>query len=136
MTVKLPQPCPEVNPFAQDCALFAHFLRHFGQVRYSTDMTETATEPLVEVSLNDIVTSEIRAQLGRRKMPDSRLATSIGMARGTLSKRLSSHAPWRLNELERVAWAFDMNPMQLFKLVELNVFNRQVDDLVTKGTKK
>lgn len=61
-------------------------------------------------TLRDTVSAELRAELGRRRMSQQRLADLLGEGQWWVSKRLTNQNPFTLEDLERIAIALDLPP--------------------------
>lgn len=66
----------------------------------------TRTVPMGEQTAT--LAANIRAEMGRRKMSQSDLATAVGMSQPGISKRLGGTVPWTFPELIAVAQVFDV----------------------------
>lgn len=58
-------------------------------------------------SLNDTVTAEVRAELGRQRMSGAELAKRLGVSGVWVSRRLSGHSPLTTDDLEAIAVILD-----------------------------
>ena len=52
---------------------------------------------------SEIVAAEVRAELARRKIPQSGLVSVLGMSEVSVSRRLRGETPFDINELVAVA---------------------------------
>lgn len=52
---------------------------------------------------SEIVAAEVRAELARRKIPQSGLVSVLGMSEVSISRRLRGETPFDVNELVAVA---------------------------------
>ena len=52
---------------------------------------------------SEIVAAEVRAELARRKIPQSGLVAVLGMSEVSVSRRLRGETPFDINELVAVA---------------------------------
>jgi len=64
-------------------------------------------------ALNEAVTGEIRAHLGRRRWKASELARKLGENEMWLSRRLRGSQPMTLSDIERICAALQVSPADL-----------------------
>ena len=72
-------------------------------------ITQSGSNPV----LSSQVAAEIRAWMGRREIRQTQLAASLGVTDQWLSMRLKGRTPIDLNELQRIAWALDVQVVDL-----------------------
>lgn len=72
------------------------------------------TSPVREaVSLNEAAAAEVRSLLGRRQMRQSVLARRLGETEVWVSRRLRGIQTMSLSDIERIAQALDLEPVEL-----------------------
>lgn len=57
--------------------------------------------------------ANVRAEAARRRWSGRRLATELGVSPSWMSARLAGERHWRLSDVERIAAAWDVDPLQL-----------------------
>ena len=79
------------------------------------------------------VAAELRAHLARRRMSGRRLAKLLGESQTWVSRRLAGQVPLDTDDLEKIAEALDLTPMELLAGVPFvpTVHRRPVTDRVT-----
>lgn len=59
--------------------------------------------PAMEVSYNEHVSAEIRAEMARQRLSQLELARRLRWSRAALSRRITGSTGWSLDEVEAVA---------------------------------
>lgn len=59
------------------------------------------------------ISSAVRAEMGRRKLPLYKLAEPLGLSRPTVSGRINGHTPFTSDELDAVARFLGMSTYEL-----------------------
>lgn len=63
--------------------------------------------------VNEAVAAIVRAEMARRKITQLVIADALGVSNAAVSRRLSGHVPWDVNELVVVADVLGMDPRDL-----------------------
>lgn len=63
--------------------------------------------------LNERVSREVRALMGRHEISQARLAAWLGVNQTAVSARLRGATEWKIKEIERVAEGFGVHPAAL-----------------------
>ena len=69
--------------------------------------------------LQDSVTAEVRAELGRQNHSQRDLARALGWSEVRLSRRLRGSVPWSLGDVEKIAAELDVPVSRLLDPKEL-----------------
>lgn len=64
-------------------------------------------------SLNELAVTNVRALLGARRESIDQLASSSGIPKSTLNRRLHLKSPFTLEEIESISVHFKVNPSSL-----------------------
>lgn len=67
---------------------------------------------MAEPVVTERVAANVRAEMGRRRFTQTKLAGTLGVSQMFLSRRLGGHVPFDLQELERIAAALEI-PVEL-----------------------
>lgn len=73
----------------------------------------TKTRASSSIKLDELVSGEIRAWMGRRRLNQSTLADALGERQQWVSRRLSGSVPMSLDDVERIAEALDVSAFDL-----------------------
>src|SRR5215207_3598518 len=65
-------------------------------------------------ALRDVVAEEVRGHMGRQRLSIHRLGQATGLSERYLSRRLSARLSLNLDDLDAIADALGVSPMQLF----------------------
>lgn len=61
----------------------------------------------------DTTAARIRAELGRRRLPDTALCEVLGLSRSGVSRRLLGHTDWTVGQVLAVARFLELDPRSL-----------------------
>ena len=62
---------------------------------------------------SDVAAGEVRALLGRNRQSINDLSVATGISLSTLNRRLSGERPFTLDDLDKIAIHFDVDPKSL-----------------------
>lgn len=77
---------------------------------------EAAMSNTTHTHASVIVSSEIRALMGRHRVTQARLSEVAGISQATMSRRLRADQPFTVDELDAIAAEFDVPVTDLFGL--------------------
>ena len=77
------------------------------------DPTDRHHPPARPTGLAAVVADNIRVEAGRIGITQQQLATCLGMSRSAVSLRYRYRVPWRVNELETVAFFLNVPVAEL-----------------------
>lgn len=77
----------------------------------------TAIRGATEPSFRELVAAEVRAHLARRKISGRQLGRLLGESQTWVSRRLNADTPMDVDDLDRVAEALGMSPIELLASV-------------------
>lgn len=66
-------------------------------------------------TLRETVAGEVRARMARKRVRQVDLAEVLGMSQPSLSQRLTGRYPFTVDELDRLAQFFDVEPADLIR---------------------
>nr|WP_297429770.1 helix-turn-helix transcriptional regulator [uncultured Actinotalea sp.] len=74
-----------------------------------------AEGPLAGRSLHQRVAAVVRGEMARYQITQARLASALGIAQQSVSRKRSGRTPWTLDELEVIAPLFGSTPEELVR---------------------
>gem|GEM_PF-4601123 len=75
--------------------------------------TQHANDDALALTWEDDVASNVRAEAARRRWSGRRLAAELGVSPAWVSTRMSGARHWRLADIDLIATAWGMDPLQL-----------------------